>query len=82
MGTEKVSIFEMVCIHVSTRSTGFAAKEVAAIAKKQNLERVIHQARTTRCIRLIHQVKLQLLFGLLHRRRSTIHAAYGDDDGL
>lgn len=42
IGTEKVSILETVCIRVSTRSTGFAAKEDAAIAKKQNLERVIH----------------------------------------
>jgi len=32
IGTEKVSILEAVCIHVSTRSTGFAAKKDAAIA--------------------------------------------------
>ena len=59
----------------------FEARENAALAKKQNPELAIHQARTTRYIRSIYQVKLQLLFGLLHRC-STVHATYRDNDGL
>jgi hypothetical protein len=40
-----------------------------------------NQASTTVRIRSVHQLESQLLFGLLHRR-STIHAAKSDDDGL